>query len=238
MKRRRPKQLSLLDTSRKKRRAARTRARSRVPHRKRPLHADAHPVHITLRGRRELPSFRNQVVRQLVMTLLAQVRAWSEKANGKDSFQLLEASIQDDHIHLMIEATDKEKLSSGMRSFIIRFAKRLNRILGRVNGKVWADRYHRHDLKTPREVRTCLVYIFANWKKHSLVLPRYLPLCDPYSSSGAFEGWTGTPMVILPGPWPRFAPRTWLLEKGWRRAGVIRPTDCPQGTIVALPAVA
>ncbi len=244
MKRRpRSKQLSLLERSRKKRTrrraAAGSRQRSKVPHRTRPAHAESHPVHITLRAR-HIVALRHQAVRNLVIKLLTQVRARTEKAHGEDAFQLLEASIQDDHLHLMVEAKDKLRLSSGIRSFVIRFALRLNRLLGRATGKVWADRYHRHDLETPSEVRNCLIYIFANWKKHGLVVPRRAPLFDPYSSASAFEGWTGEPIVHLDTgapPWPRFVPRTWLLRAGWMRAGTISPADAPKGEILSIPSL-
>ena len=43
-----------------------------------------------------------------------------------------------------------EPLRSGVSGFEISFARRLNVMLGR-RGKVWVDRYHRHDLKTPKE---------------------------------------------------------------------------------------
>jgi REP element-mobilizing transposase RayT len=234
---RRPKQLSLIETSKKKRAHHRApRMRARVPHRTRPPHAERHPVHITLRVRRGIPLLRHELVRKLVMALFEQVRARTEEVHGEDAFQLVEASIQDDHLHLMVEAKDKLRLSSGIRSFVIRFALRLNRLLGRATGKVWADRYHRRDLETPSEVRSCLVYILANWKKHMLVLPRTVPLCDPYSSASGFEGWTGEPLVVNKEAWPRFVPRTWLLRAGWKRAGVITPFDAPKGEVLSMPA--
>ena len=49
-----------------------------------------------------------------------------------EGFRVVHFSIQHDHLHLIVEAEDKPTLSSGVRSLVIRFAKRLNqRILDR-----------------------------------------------------------------------------------------------------------
>jgi hypothetical protein len=54
---------------------------------------------------------------------------------------------------MIVEADDIALLSKGMRSFAIRVARRVNReVLGRARGKVWADRHHRHNLASPREL--------------------------------------------------------------------------------------
>jgi hypothetical protein len=56
------------------------------------------------------------------------------------------------HIHLIVEAKDRELLSRGMQGLVIRMARQLNKALGRT-GRVSADRYFARALKTPREVR-------------------------------------------------------------------------------------
>jgi putative transposase len=196
-----------------------------VPHRPRPEHNPQHPVHVTLRARLHLPSFRAESVRRLVIGLLAPGRR-----HTLDDLRVLHFSVQRDHLHLIVEGGDRHRLSAGMRSFVIRFALRLNRLLGRKKGKVWAERYHRRDLKTPTETRHALAYVLANFKKHGVV-DRDAPALDVFSTAGRFDGWSvRTPKLIDTEPWPDRTARTWLLTRGWRRAGrPISPSDAPAG---------
>jgi putative transposase len=78
------------------------------------------------------------------------------RAYGPD-FQVVQFSIQSNHLHVIVEATDKKKLRSGVSGLVIAFAKRLNALLERLTGKVWAERYHARPLTTPAEVRSALV---------------------------------------------------------------------------------
>jgi REP element-mobilizing transposase RayT len=194
-----------------------------VPHRTRPEHDERHPVHVTLRAHSHLPSFRSEAVRRLVIGLLAPGRR-----HTLDDLRVIHFSIQSDHVHLIVEGGDRHRLSAGLRSFVIRFALRLNRLLGRIKGKVWADRYHRHDLKTPTETRNALAYVLANYKKHGVV-DRDVPALDPFSTAWQFDGWTLPPLrVIETVRWPPRRARTWLLVRGWRRAGPpIAPSFAP-----------
>ncbi len=60
------------------------------------------------------------------------------------------------------------------------------------------------------------------------------PWIDPYSSAYYFDGWLGRPDGRLgqppPGPPSVAPPETWLLSAGWRRAGLISPTELPGGS--------
>jgi REP element-mobilizing transposase RayT len=176
-----------------------------------------------MRARRHLPSFRAASVRRLVIGLLAPGRR-----HTRDDFRVLHFSVQRDHIHLIVEGGDRHRFSAGVRSFVIRFALRLNRLLGRKKGKIWAGRYHRHDLETPTETRNALAYVLANYKKHGVV-DRDVPAFDAYSTAPLFDGWTiRPPNIIDTEPWPSLRPRTWLLTRGWRLAGrPISPSDAP-----------
>lgn len=224
--RRRPKQLVLARTAGhggKRKGAGRPPGeRRRVPHRKRPAHARANPVHVTLRARRGLPSFRCELVCNMLRRLLAE--------RPRDDFQITHHSLQHDHIHLIGEAADKDALSAAMRSFAIRFAKRLHALLGRRKGKVWDHRYHRHDLKTPAEVRNALLYVLQNAKKHGKAA-RTASFLDPYSSAAWFDGFCDRRArdPTADGTWRPPRPRTWLLAVGWRRRGLLRTTDAPKG---------
>ena len=76
---------------------------------------------------------------------------------------------------------------------------------------MWADRYHRRDLETPRDVRNAVVYVMNNHLKH---FEYEDGLVDPYSSAAWFAGWmhksdpTGEPCPVE-------RARTWLLRRGW-----------------------
>jgi REP element-mobilizing transposase RayT len=189
------------------------RARGNVPHRARPVHDERHPVHVTLRAARRLPSLRKQTIFVALRRALAHTwRAW---------FRVVQFSVQTDHVHLIVEATDKVALSRGMAGMSIRLARAINRVIHR-KGNVFNDRYHSRALATPREVRHALVYVLLNFRKH-LGRP---PGIDPASSGFWFDGWKrfsrSEPPGLLPDDAMPVQPsRTWLARVGWRRHGLI-----------------
>jgi len=140
-------------------------------------------------------------------------------ASSRSDFRLVHFSVQGDHVHLVAEAHDKDALSSGMRGLMIRAARALNRACER-SGPVWADRYHCRELRTPLEVRRALAYVLLNARKHG----REVAALDPCSSARWFDGWRDhSPVVDLAVDPPAVvASRTWLLDAGWRRHGLLR----------------
>jgi hypothetical protein len=74
-----------------------------VPHRARPEHKRAHPVHVTLRAR--VSALRDFPVFEAVATALAK--------GSKAFFRVCEYSVQRNHIHLIIEADGVDGCSSG-----------------------------------------------------------------------------------------------------------------------------
>lgn len=193
------------------------RPRPNVPHRTRPEHDRRHPVQVTLRALPTAPPFRRQRTYEIIRTVFAQASV--------GGFRVIHFSVQHDHIHLIVEAEEKAHLSSHLRSLIIRIAKRLNRVLGRA-GRLWADRYHRCDLTSPRAVRRALVYVMCNFKNH--VHRPFLDAFDVFSSAFWFKRWRrpfGLPARFLDdgtGP-PVVDAETWLLSYGWQILG--RPID-------------
>lgn len=190
--------------------AGRKAARRRpTPHHKREVHAKWNPVHVTLRRAEGLPSLRSQVLEELVRHAIDDTC----RARGQD-FRVTHYSIQTDHLHLMVEADGHEALSRGMRSLSIRIALRMNGLLRRPRGRVFAHRHHRHELLTPSEVRHALVYVLNNYRKHGAPLSRS---GDPFSSARWFTGWLHAP-ALAPDP-PTRDPCTWLLREGWLTVG-------------------
>ena len=196
-------------------------ARESVPHRARPRHVRRFPVHVTLRLRAGLPSLRHE----RIMGMLREVLVQQRRRFYKDVFQIVEFSVQHNHLHLMVEAVGDEAhdaLGAGMRGFAISFAKRLNAMLGR-KGKVWGDRWHGRELGSPTEVRNILGYIFRNIVKHG-ALVYGSGFADPVSSASRFTGWKRPVVRTDHGEeWPAAPPRTWMLAKGWRRVGLAKP---------------
>jgi REP element-mobilizing transposase RayT len=197
--------------------------RPKVPHRARPPHKERHPVHVTLRAASGLPSFRQELVDSLLCRVLQQ----QQRKDYEPDFQVVHFSIQHNHLHLIVEA-DERALRAGVSGLMIAFARRLNALLRR-RGSVWGDRYHRHDLATPREVHHTLSYVFNNAKKHGLrVLGQ--GFVDPYSSARRFHGWASEVFEYgEPDPWPKVRARTWLLGQGWKKRGFIDPNATPSG---------
>ncbi len=201
----------------------------RVPHRARPVHRTYHPVHVTLRARAGLPSFREQV---LARALTAAIAAVKRSPSTGASFRVVHFSIQKNHLHFMVEAHDTRFLSRGMLGLAVRLARALNREL-KVTGSVWGERYHARDLKTPREVRHTIVYVLMNAKKHG---SRIAGL-DPCSSAAWFDGIRRELEDVAPHPEPPECgssarspvaqARTWLARIGWRRHGLVAPTERP-----------
>jgi REP element-mobilizing transposase RayT len=161
------------------------------------------------------------------------VREWERTLAGacdRGRFRIVQYSIQNDHLHAIVEATNERDLASGMKAIGARFARAVNRIFER-RGSVLADRYHLHVLRTPAEVRRALAYVLLNARRHLAKrgrrpLPR--PAIDPASSGRFFSGWNRRfqPASSLHPP-PVASPRTWLLRVGWRRHGLVDPNEVP-----------
>jgi REP element-mobilizing transposase RayT len=155
-----------------------------------------------------LPSLRRGHAHSVVIAAFAAMR-------GRAHFRLVHYSVQSNHLHLVCEASDRSELARGIQALAIRIAKRLNRLWQRA-GQLFADRYHDHILRTPREVWNALDYVLNNAAKHGVVLPLGEP--DPCSSGRWFNGWRE-----IHGPEPNTSPlaraRTWLLSIGWLRHG-------------------
>ncbi len=184
--------------------------RAGVSHATRPNHQTCHPVHVTLRALAVVGSLRDCPVFNALFDALA--------AASNDAFRVAHVSVQHDHLHVIVEAHDRRSLSRGIQGLAIRTARAINRAAGR-KGKVWADRYHARELRTPREVRNALVYVLHNWKK----IVRGAEHLDSCATGFWFDGWRGPrPLWSLTSEEsPVRAPRTWLLTTGWRRHGLI-----------------
>jgi len=134
-------------------------------------------------------------------------------AGGCDrhGFRLVHYSVQGNHLHLVVEAPDESSLARGLQGLAVRIARGLNRMMGR-KGKVFADRYHGHVLRTPSEVARSVAYVLGNFFVHTMRRGERIDDAEPDEYSSAIVVETGPPLVA--------AARTWLLMVGWRRARV------------------
>jgi len=128
--------------------------------------------------------------------------------------QVCEFSVQGNHLHLVVEATDQAALGRGMKGLGVRLARGLNQMMDGRQGKVLADRYHEHILRTPSQVKRAVSYVRHNYRKYVLERGGVLPAAfvDPYSSASREHG------IKLP------RPHTWLLGQNRREHGPRAPT--------------
>ncbi len=203
----------------RKRRAS----RKRVSHRTRPRLASRFPVHVTMRVKDDVRRLRN-------FKMCAVLRRAFVAGCKRQGFRICQFSVQNSHIHLVCEATSAQALSRGMQWFNAAVARGINGHLKR-RGGVFADRYHEEIMKTPRQTRNTLCYVIQNARRHRVKLPTDYKGIDPFSSAWYFDGWKDVAWrddLAPPGAErPVATARTWLLEKGWRRHGLITIEEVP-----------
>jgi REP element-mobilizing transposase RayT len=203
-------------TLRKKRGRPVTGRRMDPRHRTRPDHDHRHPVHVVLRVTREVRNLRTPCAYRAI-------RRAVDRSRARTDFRITHASIQSNHLHLLVEADDKRALTRGMQAFAISAAKRLNRELRRARGQVFAFRYHATPVTSPTQARNAVSYILNNWRRHGC--DRRSPWrVDHYASAQAVADWRVAPH---PDHLPVVRATTWLLTEGLRRAGPIRPDEIP-----------
>jgi REP element-mobilizing transposase RayT len=225
-----PEQLTLFKRRGGKRRGAGRppkRPRAGSPHKERPFLHERYPVHVVLRVVPAVGKLRRrrayQAIREATLTTAR-----------RENFRIVHLSIQHNHLHLLVEARDKQALARGMQGFEISAAKHLNAAISknqpgpRRRGTVFPDRYHAEIITSPTQARHTLSYVLSNWRKHheDYVAPMSAWTIDWFSSAITFPGWleygdepffwrgpdTYDPLLVR-------QPTTWLLKEGWRRGG-------------------
>jgi hypothetical protein len=186
-----------------------------MPHDTRSKVDPRYPLQVTIRAARGLPSLRSTRVFGALRRAIGRASV--------DRFRVIHFSIQQDHGHFIVEGDEARRARGGMHGLAIRLALAVNRALGR-KGQVVGDRYHVRPLTTPRQMRTSMVYVLLNFRKH-LRAPAGI---DPRSSGPHFSGWHHAPGVTIGpatigpatiGPAATVAPTTWMATIGWQCAG-------------------
>jgi REP element-mobilizing transposase RayT len=176
--------------------AGRPKTKHMVSRRARPALNWRYPLHVVLRLRPDVGRLRD-------MVRFKHVKKAFRDGCQKFGLRMCEFSVQNTHIHLIVEADDKTALSRGMQALEIRLAWQINRTR-KIRGRVFADRYYARPLRTMTEVSNAVHYVHYNWRHHGDKIG--LPV-DPFSTlsgEACFYSWHDDAMTVAP-------PRTWLL---------------------------
>jgi len=205
--------------------------RSSERHKVRPAIVAAHPLHVTLRVEKDIGTLRRRSLYHALRKALGCVL-------GRHDFRIIDVSLQDGHVHLIVEANDKHALAKGMQAFEIVAARFINQAVSKSRGKrrrgrVFSDRYHPKAMASPLAARHARAYVLNNWRRHRQDR-RVSWNVDPYSSGVSFDGWKETGgknyLAAVPPDYPVLPvsrPQTWLLTRGWIRHGLISVREVP-----------
>jgi REP element-mobilizing transposase RayT len=177
------------------------------------------PVHVTMRVKKSVGRLRQRKIYRAVRKAALHVLRTG-------TLRIVHLSIQQDHLHAIVEASGRDSLARGIQGFQISAARHINRATGH-RGGVFADRYHADQLRTPQMVRNAIAYVVNNWRKHGEDRGSSLSI-DPFSSAVSFTQWLVAPKVIpVDEPLAVSPPTFWLLSTGWTRHGLIDPYEVP-----------
>ncbi len=205
--------------------------RSSERHKRRESFAPTDPIHVTCRVEKPVGTLRRRDAYHAV-------RKAMHVTLGRADFRIVHISLERDHVHLIVEASDKTALASGMQTFQSTAARLLNKAITKARGKlrrgrVFCDRYHPVIITTPTQAHHALAYVLNNWRRHRHDAGSDWNV-DYYSSGPSFDGWKelegANPHELIPDGYkalPVARPETWMLQTGWKRAGPISMFDVP-----------
>ena len=87
-------------------------------------------MHVTVRAARGL-SLRRLRIAEVILRRLREVATAARFAARRRTFRVAQFSVQDDHLHLIVEASSARALSRGLQGLLGQLARRVNRRLGR-----------------------------------------------------------------------------------------------------------
>jgi REP element-mobilizing transposase RayT len=184
-----------------------------------------HPVHITMRV------CEHVWLRQRCMyKAIRNVLVWFL---DDPDMRVIHISIQNTHLHMIVESPDEKALARGMQCFATNAAREINKALGVKHGKVFKFRYKAQQIRTRRYARNAIAYVLNNWRKHHEDFSNGRELraiVDEFSSAITFTGWVGKKRWKIPDgydPLPVSQPRTALLNSDWEWHGLIDPWETP-----------
>lgn len=126
-------------------------------------------LHLTIKVRSHKADIKSKLVLRALHHAILRAR--------RKGLKIIHYTLEYNHIHLLVEASDKSVVHQGMQALGISLSKRINKIKG-VTGSVYKHRYHLRKITSPRELKNVLHYIFNNGIHHS----RTKSILDPYNS--------------------------------------------------------
>jgi len=153
-------------------------------------------VHVTLRVLEDVWNLRSHRCYRRIERCFA-------AALGRFGLRLIEFSVQGNHLHLIVEADDDDALTRGIQGLSIRIAKALNSLMNR-KGRLFADHYHAHLLRTPTELVNAIRYVLENHARHFGTAGD-----DAFNSAGLADAARRIVLAV---------PVSWLLRVGRFRA--------------------
>jgi REP element-mobilizing transposase RayT len=127
------------------------------------------PLHLTIKIESKKAGIKNKNILTALHHSIKKARILG--------LRILHYTLEFDHVHLLVEADNNERLGRGMQSFGISFSKGINKIK-QMKGRVFKTRYHFRKLKTLTEIKNVLKYILRNGIKHK----HSSSLLNPYNS--------------------------------------------------------
>jgi REP element-mobilizing transposase RayT len=190
-------------------------------HGRREVFSKRMPVHVTMKVAKDVRGLRGRRIYKAV-----------EAAARNEDGLLCDFSVQNDHLHLVMDAANNKAMRSAVSGLAIRVAKAINAVSGR-KGRVFDDRFHARVLRTPTEVRRVRHYVRDNFRKHlrerlqtertqdqaawiSVGVDNHEVLRAILQSSVWIDPCSSQAVRADGGSWP--AGRCWLLSQGalWR----------------------
>jgi len=156
--------------------------RAGVPHVKRAKLAARNPVLVTMRLCSGLRTLRARDVNALIRAAVA--------AGRREDFRVVEYSLQETHIHALVEASDERSLSSSMNGLATRIARGLNALWRRTGRAFAPDVYSsasffdgwKGPIEKGAESRAALLerartwLLSVGWRRHGLIDPLEVPV--------------------------------------------------------------
>jgi putative transposase len=130
--------------------------------------------HVTARVNRQESIFEEKDIKELFLAVM-------KEAKKKYKFQIINFSIMNNHIHLMIKPGKNENLSRILQWILSVFAVRFNKIFN-YRAHVFYDRFHSKIINNMRQYIDTYKYIADNPVKADLVRK-----CEDYKYGGVWH---------------------------------------------------
>jgi REP element-mobilizing transposase RayT len=126
-------------------------------------------LHLTVKIKKIKADLKNKIILTILKRAIKNAR--------KKGLRIIHYSLEYDHIHLLAETENNDVLGKGMQSFGVTMGKAINR-LRKLGGEVYKHRYHLRKIKSGRELKNVMNYIFTNGIKHKTARE----VVNPYNS--------------------------------------------------------